>query len=176
MNYRSLQTFLCTRRQENSGVKKNNNKGSASIPAKNRSHSKKKFLEEKIDSLVALIDRCEKLPVPEGGDCWSCLFQTKRWKAYAQVSDDSEHLRHHVKEGYLHGSLLENALRWAGYDDKQIARILHASDKPAVKKALRRYLRAKLGEKSERVETFSPIEVEAVFFPAKVRPEKKCSR
>jgi len=177
MNYRSLQMFLCSRRQENSGVKKNNNKGSARISAKNSSHSKKKTLEEKIDKFVARIDRCQKLPVPEARDCWDCYFQTPMGKELCdEERHGTEHLLSHIKEGYLHGSLIYNALRWAGYDDEQTARILQASDKPVVKRSLRRYLSARLGGKSEGVEYFQPIEVKVVCFPANVRPRKKCFR
>jgi hypothetical protein len=29
-------------------------------------------------------------------------------------SHDASHLRSHVEEGYLHGSLIRNAMQWAG--------------------------------------------------------------
>ena len=59
---------------------------------------------------------------------------------------DMAHIREHVKEGYLHGSLILNALADAGYPNPGLNFALDNQDmkrgrKPSmVKRALRRYL------------------------------------
>lgn len=51
-------------------------------------------------------------PKLEAGDCWLCgLFQ----------SDDMECVKNHVKENYLHGSLIVRALRAMGWPDAGIS-------------------------------------------------------
>lgn len=74
------------------------------------------------DKLKGLIKRyCTKvkslalLPMPNGGDCWLCAFvgvdNGKPWD-----EGDKEHFIGHLKEQYVHGSLIVNALKWAGHD------------------------------------------------------------
>jgi len=53
-----------------------------------------------------------------------------------------------MDEGYLHGSLLVNAMRWAGYKDEGISLcygMAKRGNRDAFKRALRRYLKRKLG-------------------------------
>jgi hypothetical protein len=40
---------------------------------------------------------------------------------------DTEHLREHIKENYMHGSLIVNALRFCGYRDQGIRFILQTN-------------------------------------------------
>ena len=92
-------------------------------------------LKESINRFVKLVDTCETLPTPDLGDCWYCrLFETK----------DTDHLLSHIDEGYLHGSLLVNAMRWAGYRDDQIGLHYSMDLRDTFKRALRRYLKHSL--------------------------------
>jgi len=117
-------------------------------------------LARDINTFVRLLDKMEKLPLPEDGDCWFCsMFHAEppsdnRPKDYfgcklgsgKSLQKDTAHLLEHIQESYLHGSLIVNAMRWAGYQDKSISLFLHGSgSRQSVKSALRRYLRRHLG-------------------------------
>ena len=52
------------------------------------------------------------LPKPNGGDCWICLM--------ADSNKDNDHLMSHLKEKYIHGTLIYNAMKAAGYNDQGI--------------------------------------------------------
>lgn len=96
-----------------------------------------------IDKFVALITE-NNLPQPSSGDCWYCLMKTQDGENLGDAFDDNSHLQSHLKEKYLHGSLLVNAMKEAGYSDRQIG--FHYAMKYAdtFKKALRKYLRKRL--------------------------------
>ncbi|MDD4354226.1 MAG: hypothetical protein PHN56_07280 [Candidatus Nanoarchaeia archaeon] len=59
-------------------------------------------------------------------------------------TDNNDHLITHLKEKYLHGSILVNAMREAGYRDEQIR--FHYAGKyfDAFKRSLRKYLQKRL--------------------------------
>lgn len=80
----------------------------------------------------------ENLPVPENGDCWICMMFEKDGS-----KSDVDHLESHMDEGYMHGSLLVNAMRSIGYRDEQIS--VHYGMKLAdtFRRALRRFLKAR---------------------------------
>jgi hypothetical protein len=85
----------------------------------------------------------DNLPTPDAGDCWLCSMRDKNGRtmgAMRGAASDAEHIKSHVTEGYLHGSLLVNAMRAAGYHDEGIR--VHYSMKTAdvFRRALRRYL------------------------------------
>ena len=52
----------------------------------------------------------ENIPLPNAGDCWICGMDRAQHKA------TSDHLISHVKEGYLHGSLIVLCLELSGYN------------------------------------------------------------
>ena len=108
-------------------------------PLKVKNHNLKKVnkLKKQIASFVAGIDKLDKLPVPNGGDCWDCCMKTEDGKTMGDLSH-SDHLINHVKENYLHGSLIVNALKEGGYRDEQLPFIFNF--KPVVKRQLRKYL------------------------------------
>lgn len=103
------------------------------------------------------LDKLECLPEPSPGDCWLCCMRTDKGETMGQLggaSSDAEHLRQHIKEGYLHGSLIMNALKHAGYNDPAFIFHYEQSRRKAgeklhnggdVKRALRRYLFRNLG-------------------------------
>lgn len=111
-----------------------------------------KDIKKKIAKYVKLVDKCiEKngsLPIPCGGDCWDCAMQTEDGKSWGDIKgSDQDHLWSHMKEGYLHGSIIVNAMRERGYRDEQIRMFLYGSSDymlETVKKCLRRYLKARL--------------------------------
>jgi hypothetical protein len=114
--------------------------------------------QEAIRKFCAKVRKLDAFPLPGAGDCLICRFESEPiagerrgggWHTAGQSGPhDSEHLRSHMREGYIHGTLLVNALRWRGTGDTGIAMYLHG--KPSerasiVVNALRRYLRRKLG-------------------------------
>ena len=111
-------------------------------------------LAKQISTFVAKVDKVDVLPMPESGDCWSCsMFDRAKsggtYCGYASrtgsKSTNPDHLLEHVKEGYLHGSLLVNAMRWAGYHEEGIVIHWQIDNRRTIKSSLRRYLRSQLG-------------------------------
>ena len=109
---------------------------------------KEKDLTKKINKYVALLDDFEELPVPNGGDCWYCLFFDSDIKG-GNKSNDTSHLVGHLKDGYIMGAILVNALRSTGYSDDGIGYHLHSEpdswSRKLVKRSLKRFLRLSLG-------------------------------
>lgn len=103
------------------------------------------------------LDGLKELPVPSNGDCWFCCLHVADGKDKGKALGDVSHADHilsHIKEGYLHGSLIMNALTHAGYGNPCVVFGMEQSDRQQgrklwnggnVKRALRRYLHAKLG-------------------------------
>lgn len=98
------------------------------------------------------------IPQPNNGDCWGCLLFDKVEPVTAvgfvgAAADrparvlDIGHLLEHIKDGYMHGSLIVNAMRDAGYQDAGISMICFSSrpDYIRVRKVVRRYLQKRLG-------------------------------
>jgi len=80
----------------------------------------------------------DNLPAPNGGDCWiCCMFERDGNKS------DTDHLQSHMEEGYMHGSILVNAMRAAGYNDMQIGVHYHMKLADTFKRALRRFLKTR---------------------------------
>lgn len=110
-------------------------------------------LRDRIKRFVAKVDKLECLPVPSSGDCWLCCMHDKEGKSWGEHSGDNEHIVSHVKEGYLHGSLILNSLKAAGYRQPGFIWQMANSDKAQgrkapyarVKRALRRYLYRQCG-------------------------------
>jgi hypothetical protein len=92
-------------------------------------------LAKEILKFCRLVNSIETLPEPNGGDCWLCMANNA----------DSDHLKSHIAEGYLHGTLLINAMCAAGYDENQIELHYRMNLRDTFKRALRRYLRRNLG-------------------------------
>ena len=118
-----------------------------------REENAQKKLRAQIKRFVGKLAKLECLPEPSQGDCWFCCLRDASGKTMGQHGDDTGHILEHVREGYLHGSLIWNALVWAGYRDPAFiwqtenhyrARgdFKHAD---WARRALRRYLLRKLG-------------------------------
>lgn len=99
-------------------------------------------MKKRITKYVNLINK-DNLPYPNSGDCWDCSFRTKEGETMGEISG-SDHLLSHLKEGYLHGSILVNAMREAGYQDQQIGVHYQLKIVDTFKRALRRYLQKRL--------------------------------
>lgn len=104
--------------------------------------------------LLALIDRYAQalsryidrhgIPFPDRGDCWECSFRdTESGKVWGDIRGGSSHLLMHLKEQYVHGSLIYNALENSGYGNPRL--VMEIGTKTEVVRAVRRYFREKLG-------------------------------
>jgi len=86
---------------------------------KERIEAKVIKLKKQITKYCNLITK-ENLPIPSPGDCWFCSLHDKNNVPMGEVSKDTSHLLSHLKENYLHGSIIVNAMREAGYQDIKI--------------------------------------------------------
>jgi len=100
-------------------------------------------MKKKISDYCNLITK-ENLPIPNSGDCWFCLLTTNEGKTMGDVSKDENHLLSHIEEKYLHGSILVNAMRESGYQDKQINFHYQLKLIDTFKRTLRKYLQKRL--------------------------------
>jgi hypothetical protein len=79
---------------------------------------------------------------PRAGDCFICTAHSGR------ITKSSRHptydcLVSHLEEGYVHGTLVYNAIKWAGYEDRQMPYVFGM--KSIAVRAVRRFLKAQLG-------------------------------
>ena len=96
---------------------------------------------------------------PNNGDCWECLMFDRvepvgpakylggASEQPSKPRTNAGHLLSHVNEGYMHGSLVVNAMRDNGLSDVGISMIAF-SDRPdyvRVRRIVRRYLQKRLG-------------------------------
>jgi len=111
---------------------------------------REQVLRRQVRKFVAQLDKLDALPLPNAGDCWFCQMRTQDGKTLGDVSG-GDHILGHVNENYLHGSLIFNALEWAGYRNPSLIFHMESEDmkrgrKPdSVKRTLKRYLYRKLG-------------------------------
>jgi hypothetical protein len=107
-------------------------------PAKNteKAEAKAKEMRKKIDKYVALVDP-KNIPMPSGGDCWNCCMRDKNGVTMGDSNEDHSHLLEHLKEGYLHGSILVNAIKEAGYRPEVYMRMPIGD---TIQRCLRKYL------------------------------------
>jgi hypothetical protein len=115
-------------------------------------------LKKRIDAFVKkTIVKGKPIPLPSQGDCFYCLmFNAEKpvpvgsygYATQNPEPQDNSHLLSHIDEGYMHGSLIVNAMRFAGYRDAGIALWLNMpGDRgyATIRRAVRRYLGRKLG-------------------------------
>lgn len=114
------------------------------VPSKKdeaRIKAERKLLKQ-INDFVKLVDKKDpKTLIPEKGDCWYCLMHTQDGKSLGEVTD-SDHLLSHIRDGYLHGSLIVNACRAYGWSDDHLRYWFSGFiGRDRVKNPLRRYLK-----------------------------------
>lgn len=82
--------------------------------------------------------------LPSAGDCWYCALRTSESKPLGDATDNHAHLIEHMKDKYLMGSLVVNALRDSGWQDFQIGIQLHGFSPDNVRRAVYRYFKKRL--------------------------------
>jgi len=115
-------------------------------------------LEKLINRYCDKIGKLSSIPIPDNGDCWYCLGETRLSPSmnkaeYGVLHEDgtlekkdweaTHCLESHLEELYIHGSLIYNALAFVGYRDP--AFILQFGNTSMVRRAVRKYFRSKLG-------------------------------
>lgn len=117
---------------------------------------KEEALRKAIKKYAARIHKLETVPEPDSGDCWLCLMETKKGQTMGEsggIESEREHLKRHIEEGYLHGSIILRAMRAVGNTDIGIALYWRQANqegsnnwgRQAMARALRRYLYQKFG-------------------------------
>ena len=114
-------------------IDKNGKIVSKKVKAPTKEIAKKK---KQIANYVKLITK-DNLPTPNNGDCWYCSMFDKEGKQH-------DHLEQHIEEGYIHGSILVNAMREKGYRDEQIAVHYGMKLEDTFKRAVRTFLQKRL--------------------------------
>ena len=100
-------------------------------------------LLKQIAAYCKKLKELKKLPEPSSGDCWYCSMQeTKTGKPLGEITKNSDHLQYHLKEKYIHGSLILNALKWAGYAKPEFIWQMDVRD--SIVNSVRRYLKRHL--------------------------------
>lgn len=86
------------------------------------------------------------IPAPSAGDCWYCALRTDKGESMGDaLKDNGEHIREHIRERYVVGSLAVNAMREAGYKDAGIAIMLSGNGMGwNVSRCVRRYITRRL--------------------------------
>ena len=82
-------------------------------PMKTDPTKKTRALLKSINEYCKGINNLDVLPLPNGGDCWLCSM----FESSGKARSDNEHILSHLKERYIHGSLILNALKWRGYKE-----------------------------------------------------------
>lgn len=100
-------------------------------------------IKKRIAKFVKRVDSWDHA-YPNSGDCWCCMFETAKIKdGKMNELHDLSHIESHLEEGYLHGTLVYNALLSAGYKDSQMPYVWKIKD--IVKRSIRKYLKKRLG-------------------------------
>lgn len=100
-------------------------------------------IKAKIKNYCDLITK-NNLPMPHRGDCWYCLLkEVGTGKPLGDLSQN-DHLIQHLKDKYLHGSILVNAMKEAGYRDEQIGFHYQMKLADTFKRSVRKYLQKRL--------------------------------
>lgn len=102
-----------------------------------------KRIEKLIKAYCKALKELETLPTPDNGDCWYCLMkEVKTGRPLGEITENKDHLITHLEEKYIHGSLIVNALIWAGYRFPEV--IYSLDNRTSVISAVRRYFKAQL--------------------------------
>ena len=105
--------------------------------------AKEETLRKQIRKFVCTVPLKGPFPAPSSGDCWYCMMKTQDGKSLGDSTGNNDHILSHIKERYLHGSLIVNALAWAGYRSPQTIYQMGLGD--SIRRALKRYLYRQCG-------------------------------
>lgn len=103
-------------------------------------------MKKKIKAYVELITP-SNFPKPKTGDCFFCMGKEVGTDAnLGDITKNTDHLLDHLKDGYIVGSLLVNALKEDGMDDRAVG---HTYSMPEIRlwqvhRAVTRYLTRRL--------------------------------
>lgn len=111
--------------------------GRESYNARRTDAKHRKQIKAYCDKLKKVVDE-GTLPKPSEGDCWVCMME----QGHPDDSTDNGHIESHLQEKYIHGTLIVNALLWAGYRMEQMPLVY--GDWRTVS-TVRRYLKHRMG-------------------------------
>ena len=115
-------------------------------------------LEKLINKYCDKMGKLDKIPLPANGDCWYCLGETRlsgnlNQAEYGVLHEDgrlekkpweaTHCLESHLEKGYIHGSLIYNALKASGYPRPEL--VFQMGLTGSIRRAVRKYFRRKLG-------------------------------
>lgn len=86
------------------------------IPNPERTAKRNAALRQRIREYAALCVSAMPLPLPDGGDCWYCLFRSDDGQTLGERSRNTAHLDDHLRERYVVPALVWTALQRAGCD------------------------------------------------------------
>lgn len=134
--YKNILTpFFNGMRINNNGKVLNASKGVPELKRKVR-------IKKLIDRYCKKLNKLKTLPLPDSGDCWWC-------SGFASIRcSNSDHLLFHLKEQYIHGTLILNALKARGYGDPHFIfrlAIDNMSIRSNIVNAVRHYFKDRFG-------------------------------
>ena len=116
---------------------------------RNGEPTKRKYIDKKKDRYIKLINAyCKKLkglkslPEPSNGDCWFCSMFDQDINR-GQKSTTQDHLLSHLKEKYIHGSLIFNSLKASGYNSPEF--IFQMDVRESIIRSVKRFFKVNLG-------------------------------
>lgn len=112
------------------------------VNPKKSTHRKEQVLLKRIQKYCKELKELPELPQPSNGDCWYCSLKDTDGKTFGDMGDN-DHLISHLNEKYIHGSLIVNALEFAGYNNP--AFMFRMDDRDSIVQAVRKYFKSKLG-------------------------------
>jgi hypothetical protein len=116
------------------GMKLDNKHFVVSPKFKDKTHEK---LVKQITAYCKKLAQLKEVPIPSTGDCWYCLmFEPAKLQT-------NTHLISHLKDKYIHGSLIVNALKDAGYQNPEVIYSMNLRD--SIIRAVKRYFKRSLG-------------------------------
>ena len=100
-----------------------------------------------INSYCKKMSAMDQLPMPNNGDCWYCsLKEVSSGKPLGDLTSDTNHLVSHLKEKYVHGSLILNAMKARGCTEFLLNMVFtNKGFRSYAIRAVRKYFKTKLG-------------------------------
>ena len=108
-----------------------------------RTSKKEDRIKKRIDLYLKKMRELYKkegaFPYPDSGDCWHCLM----FEMDGNYTDNTHIWSHVMESTYIHGSLIRNALKYAGYQEQAFGLLWDHED--IVIRAVRKFLKFRLG-------------------------------